>query len=230
MANLCSCGCGKEIKIGNIFLKGHARKGKKNSLEHNLALKKANFKGNIDIECNFCHKIFTLPKSNNLPNRKYPRKYCNQKCYGKSLLGRKLTEENKLKLILANTGRIRSEKERKAIGFANSKEKNGMWKEDSERNIKRRIRDRDNHLCLLCDLHQEQNGNKLDVHHIDYNQLNNLHENMITLCHSCHAKTNKSKRKFWIQHFHSILAEKYGYKYTAEQEILIELKREEIIK
>jgi len=153
---------------------------------------------------------------------KWKKHFCNHKCYAKNMIGHKMSKNNRLALIKAHTGLACSTEKKNKISFANSGEKNGMWKEDSERNVKKRIRQRDNFICLLCGLHQEKNGNSLDVHHIDYDQSNNLIQNMISLCHICHAKTNKSKREFWTQHFHLILNDKYGYKYL-DNKILIEL-------
>lgn len=49
--------------------------------------------------------------------------------------------------------------------------------------IKYEIRKRDLWLCQLCGKERST-----DVHHIDWNKLNNSVENLITLCRSCHAK------------------------------------------
>ena len=55
---------------------------------------------------------------------------------------------------------------------------------------------RDEYHCQYpeCDTTQEDNrrksGHNLHVHHIDYNHENHTPRNMITLCTSCHAKTN----------------------------------------
>jgi very-short-patch-repair endonuclease len=80
----------------------------------------------INIKCAFCKKVFSISRSENLPSRKYSRKYCNQICYGKSLIGHKMDPKNYKKLILANTGRPKTEKEKLAIGKANSGKNNGM--------------------------------------------------------------------------------------------------------
>lgn len=176
----------------------------------------------IQVNCRYCNKLFGVVPS--LIKRKH---FCSKECYTKSMIGRKILPESIEKGRLSRIGHKVSEETRKKISFANSGENNGMFKENSFMNICRKIRKRDNYICMLCSLHQEKNNNKsLDVHHIDYNHLNNLPQNMISLCHSCHAKTNKSKREFWIQHFQLILSEKYDYKYTNNNEILIEFNED----
>ena len=45
---------------------------------------------------------------------------------------------------------------------------------------------------------------KLDCHHIDYNKKNCSLNNLITLCRSCHMKTN-TNRNYWINYFNSLL-------------------------
>ena len=41
---------------------------------------------------------------------------------------------------------------------------------------------------------------KLKRNHIDYDKRNNDPKNLITLCHSCHSKTNYN-RNYWINYF-----------------------------
>lgn len=63
--------------------------------------------------------------------------------------------------------------------------------------LKEEIRKRDNYTCQKCGKTQEQNlkemDKKLDVHHIDGDDTNNIEENMITLCKSCHSKLKGGK-------------------------------------
>ena len=58
------------------------------------------------------------------------------------------------------------------------------------------IFERDGFQCQLC----EKKGGTLHCHHIDYNKRNNDRKNFVTLCNSCHAKTNHN-REFWKKHF-----------------------------
>lgn len=60
---------------------------------------------------------------------------------------------------------------------------------------RRLARKRDDYTCQRCGISQQDYGKKLDVHHIvrfadftDYRQANRL-ENLISLCHTCHIKT-----------------------------------------
>ena len=61
--------------------------------------------------------------------------------------------------------------------------------------LKEKIRKRDNYTCQKCNKTQGQNikefGRKLDVHHIDGNNTNNVEENMITLCYICHLEIRR---------------------------------------
>jgi len=89
--------------------------------------------------------------------------------------------------------------------------------------FKRAIRKRDNQICMLCGIHREKLKRALDVHHIDYNKLLSIPQNCVSLCTSCHTKTNWN-RKNWTKFFQSLLAEKYGYIYNKNQEIVLEVK------
>lgn len=65
------------------------------------------------------------------------------------------------------------------------------------------IKNRDFNICQTPNCMNTEN---LDCHHIDYNKQNNNIENLITLCKSCHTKTNgKNKREFWINYYQEIL-------------------------
>jgi len=74
------------------------------------------------------------------------------------------------------------------------------------RRLKREIRDRDNHICQFCLV--EENGKRLDVHHIDYDKFNNDPTNLIACCHSCHSNT-LFDRDMWIEICQDIVLAKY---------------------
>ena len=67
-----------------------------------------------------------------------------------------------------------------------------MYKEypvEFSNSLKKKIRRRDSLTCMECSKKHCQ----LDVHHIDYDKHNNNECNLITLCRSCHMKTNHNR-------------------------------------
>lgn len=75
------------------------------------------------------------------------------------------------------------------------------WSEE----LKSKIRERDNYTCMICGK-IEKIG--LSVHHIDYDKLNCKFDNLITLCKSCHGKTN-GNRKYWFEYCTQLMIERY---------------------
>lgn len=75
---------------------------------------------------------------------------------------------------------------------------NDPYPYDWNKTLKRSIRKRDNFTCQLCG--KKQDNKNFSVHHIDYDKLNCNPNNLITLCSSCHTKTN-SKRDKWLEYF-----------------------------
>ena len=73
--------------------------------------------------------------------------------------------------------------------------------------LKEAVRFRDKCKCQLCGCPQIENGRKLDVHHIDYNKLNNILKNLIALCKKCHTKTNVN-RDYWFAYFMQLISNK----------------------
>lgn len=66
--------------------------------------------------------------------------------------------------------------------------------------FKEQIRYRDGYKCRCCGMPEIENGRKLSVHHIDYNKKNITVTNLISLCNSCHSKTN-ANRLIWQKEF-----------------------------
>jgi len=88
-----------------------------------------------------------------------------------------------------------------------AKEKNPRWlggvsfepySKEFDRKLKAQIRARDNNQCQVC--RDYENGYSFYVHHIDYKKKNSLPDNLITLCPSCHSKTNINRDK-WTTYF-----------------------------
>jgi hypothetical protein len=72
--------------------------------------------------------------------------------------------------------------------------------------LKETIRKRDGYNCQLCGLQDEEHilvyGYSLNVHHIDYIKTNCEENNLVSLCHQCHGRTNYN-RAYWTDFFKS---------------------------
>ena len=72
--------------------------------------------------------------------------------------------------------------------------------------LRKLIRERDSKTCQLCNRTWKIGNRKFHIHHIDYNKENTELDNIITLCTSCHMKTNsKYKRKYYQKKLYKIL-------------------------
>jgi len=112
------------------------------------------------------------------------------------LKGKEKTEEIKEKISKSRTGIM--------MGEDNHQWRGGLsfepYSPEFTNKLKSIIRQRDNFICQECQYSEEQLGYKLGIHHIDYNKKNNNLDNLISLCRSCHSKTN-FKREDWIKYF-----------------------------
>lgn len=67
--------------------------------------------------------------------------------------------------------------------------------------LKQFIKQRDQNICQNPNC---MNTKNLHVHHIDYDKQNNNIENLVTLCRSCHTKTNHN-RYYFTNYYQEIL-------------------------
>lgn len=84
------------------------------------------------------------------------------------------------------------------------------WNEDLRTRVRAFFRD----TCFMCDKTEEELGERLCVHHVNYDKracCNDRRPLFVALCKSCHAKTN-NKRKNWEEFFERKLKEVYNYK------------------
>lgn len=79
-----------------------------------------------------------------------------------------------------------------------------LYPEDWTDDLRESIRKRDNYVCQLCGLHQDEIDYRLHCHHIDYNKNNLNPNNLITLCRRCHRKTNYN-RQYWFKYFSKLI-------------------------
>ncbi len=145
-----------------------------------------NWKGGLkEVNCKECGKII-LRSDLNIFSRE--NIFCNKECHNKYQIGKN------------------SYSWKGGISF----EPYGL---DWTREFRRAIRNRDNQVCMLCGIHREKLSRALDVHHINYNKQDSTIENCISLCNSCHIKTNIN-RKHWTKFFQDLLHERYNYTYS----------------
>ena len=176
--------------------------------------------------CGSCaSRIFTQKKWNKIPKKK---KYCVdcgkeiskhsircQKCSwlynGKKLKGKNNPMYGKIGELNHFYGRCHSKESIRKISIG--KGGTGIPGELSEYGpefdsaLKEQIRFRDSYKCQECGCTQIENGRGLDIHHIDYDKMNNKPINLISLCRHCHGLTNSRKkdRTFWVQHYQKSL-------------------------
>jgi len=89
--------------------------------------------------------------------------------------------------------------------------------------FKRAIRKRDNYICLKCGKHQEKEKRTLSIHHINYDKKLTIPQNCCAVCRGCNSEVNFN-REHWTKFFQSLLSEKYGYQYSKEEEVIINIK------
>lgn len=58
--------------------------------------------------------------------------------------------------------------------------------------LKEKIRERDSRICQLCGCTEEENGQKLSVHHVHYDKPN-CNPDLIALCNRCNLKVNSNR-------------------------------------
>jgi len=88
--------------------------------------------------------------------------------------------------------------------------------------FKRKIRKRDNQICMNCGIHRENLNYTLECHHINYNKKLSIHENCISLCKKCHAMTNFN-RHYWTKLFQDKLSKLYNYQYSQTGEVILNI-------
>ena len=135
------------------------------------------WKGGKMLKCLYCGKQFWA-----IPSRiKSGRKFCSSKCFG-------------FYYVDTTSKRVKGKNNPMWRGGTSKLPYPFKWTET----LKESIRQRDNYKCQLCGCPQEENITKLHIHHIDYNKNNLDPDNLVSLCQSCHSKTNVNREK-WIK-------------------------------
>jgi hypothetical protein len=163
------------------------------------------------LKCNQCHSIFTLRESSFSKGKGL---FCSKHCKDinpemREKASQTIKDGYKAGRIHARGMLGKTAWNKGKCNYWQLKEKNPNWNGGSSyetygykwnRSLKRKIRERDGQKCKEC----KEKRKALVVHHIDYNKQNNKTSNLITLCRSCHSKTNFG-RKEWQKHFKAML-------------------------
>jgi hypothetical protein len=205
MKRLCKCGCGQEVKKGFNY---RTRKPIEYIYGHNRRKKpKASKKAVVYCACG-CGEIIkwkdyyswygypNFIEGHQNRGRVYSKEVSKQR--SENLKGKFIGKEN------WNYGRKISKETRKKMSLVRGG--NGIPYDNSEysaefnNELKEQIRKRDNYECQICGITEEEHliiiGEKLGIHHIDYNKDNNKKENLTSLCRQCHSRTNFN-RDYW---------------------------------
>lgn len=151
------------------------------------------------------HKI-NLGKPSPLIGRKCSQDHIEK--VRQSRLGRTCSLATRLKISQAHLGMRPSEETRRKLVISHLKvdgkspsNQRFYWSSGWIR-TRNNIYAMDNYLCQECGKRcsTRKNEDRICCHHIDYNINNNEQSNLITLCASCHTKTNYT-RKDWTEHF-----------------------------
>ena len=206
----------RRVKISKSTVgENHFRFGKNLTEEHKIKIGVANTGKVHSKETKLKISKATMGKNNpmyGMSGEKSPR------------FGEVHTEETRKKISITKIGeknpmygKFHTEESRIKMSRAASGKNNSNWQNgksfesyglEFNNELREQIRKRDDYICQECGMIQEECISKynkvLSVHHIDYDKKNNKSENLISLCVSCHMKTNFG-RKDWIKYFRKII-------------------------
>jgi hypothetical protein len=154
-------------------------------------------------------------------------------------LGKHHTEETKTHMSEIRKGnknwlgKHRSEETKRKLSEANKGEKSHLWKggisfapycQKFNNEFKERVREFFGRECVECGAPEEDNGERLNVHHVNFRKDACCAEDVtplfVTLCRSCHAKTSHNNRVFWEFWFTELINHQYGGKcYLTKEEV-----------
>lgn len=161
--------CGKEfytynsfVKNGEGFLCSKSCRYEWISNNYKGENSKAGYKNRqITKNCQFCNKEFKVFRSRDNEKR---GKFCSKSCYNNWFRDNCCAD--------------------KAPNWIDGRSFFPYPKEFNDR-LKREIKERDKYRCGMCGTTE-----KLSIHHIDYDKMNNSKQNLLTVCYSCNSKLN----------------------------------------
>jgi len=125
------------------------------------------------------------------------------------LKGHVVSPETRAKIGAASKGKIPSLETRAKMSAARKGFRHPAWLGGISREpygwewnaeLREEVRRRDGYKCMLCGVPQAECEKALDVHHGNYDKKDSDPVNLVSLCQSCHARTNV-RREYWTAFF-----------------------------
>lgn len=142
------------------------------------------------------------------------------------------TEEWCKKISNSQKGKVipleQRDKISKSLTGKYTKERSATWKGGASfepycpkfnKEFKERVRTFFGRVCVECGKTQEANGERLTVHHVNFDKMtccNDVKPLFVSLCRACHAKTNHN-RSYWENHFTNLIMLKFKGKCYEEK-------------
>lgn len=137
-------------------------------------------------------------------------------------------------------GKHHSEKSKKLMSESRRGEKCSAWRggisflpycSKFDEKFKERVRAFFGRICVECQRTEKENGQKLTVHHVNYDKMmccNDTKPLFVAVCRNCNSTAN-GDREYWEEHYTKIINEKYGGKCYFTEEEMIEYKKGNLI-
>jgi hypothetical protein len=118
-----------------------------------------------------------------------------------------------------------------------SRERNANWNggisfepycEKFNFEFKERVREFFGRICVECQMTEEENGQRLTVHHANYDKMvccNDVEPLFVALCIGCNSRANND-REYWTKHYTDIINNKYDGKCYYTKEEMSNIKKE----
>jgi len=189
-------------------------KGKTLSREHRTKISRA-LKGMKHTE-EARRRMSEAQKGRTSPNKGKPMSEEQKKKISEAQKGRPISEEKRRHLSEVNKGKHPSEDTKQKLSdalkgrFCGEEHPNWQGGKSFEpycfkfnNDLKERVREFFDRQCYMCGTTEEENGQKLSVHHCNYDKMvccNNIKPLFVPLCRRCHSKVNYD-RDGWIEFF-----------------------------
>jgi len=134
----CKCGCGSIVQKN--YKKGHGRKGKKNSPEHNKALIEYNKNKILTDKQLETLRFYNINRIHTEETKKKMSETAKEKGFGKWMLGKTLSDETKNKISKKLKGHIKTEYTKRKISLSKMGDKNGMFGKTHSDEYKEKLR------------------------------------------------------------------------------------------